>query len=192
MTFFYDKNSHFNLANIITFFNISSGVMAIYFITHCEFLGATLFAWASGAFDILDGKVARKYNLSTAFGIQLDSYADFLSFVIVPVMFIYFAIIDGSELIINGFLVFFVFTYYIISGLRRLISFNINSTQGEVEKYFIGVPTPLGAILLWIVYLLWHFGFVPVLFGMPTLFLVLGFVSIIGWSLNSKMKIPHL
>ena len=42
-------------------------------------------------FDIVDGKTARKYNLSTEFGIQLDSYADFLSFVIVPRMFIYFA-----------------------------------------------------------------------------------------------------
>ena len=95
MAFLFNKNNHFNLANIVTFFNIASGVFAIYFLTHQEFFAAALFAWLAGGFDIVDGKIARKYNLSTEFGIQLDSYADFLSFVIVPTMFIYFAVIDG-------------------------------------------------------------------------------------------------
>ena len=90
MTFLFNKNNHFNLANIVTYFNIASGILAIYFITHQEFFGAALFAWLAGAFDILDGKIARKYSLSTEFGVQLDSFADFLSFVIVPVLFLYF------------------------------------------------------------------------------------------------------
>ncbi|MFB1032713.1 MAG: CDP-alcohol phosphatidyltransferase family protein, partial [Aliarcobacter cryaerophilus] len=101
MNFLFNKHSHFNLANIVTFFNISCGIFAIYFLTHDEFMGAALFAWLAGAFDIFDGKIARKYNLSTEFGIQLDSYADFLSFVIVPAMFIYFAIFDGKESFYN-------------------------------------------------------------------------------------------
>ncbi len=97
MTFLFDKNNHFNLANLATFLNIAAGVLAIYFLTHDSFLAAALFAWIAGAFDIVDGKIARKYNLSTEFGIQLDSFADFLSFVIVPTMFIYFAVIDGKS-----------------------------------------------------------------------------------------------
>jgi len=160
MTFLYDKNSHFNLANLATFFNIAAGVLAIYFLTHNSFLAAALFAWVAGAFDIVDGKIARKYNLSTEFGIQLDSFADFLSFVIVPTMFIYFAVIDSKELMLFTPLVAFAFIYYVISGLRRLITFNINAQEGEVEKYFTGVPTPLGAILLWLVYLVWLTGFI--------------------------------
>lgn len=79
MSFLYDKNNHFNLANIATFFNIACGVFAIYFLTHDNFFAAAIFAWLAGGFDIIDGKIARKYNLSTEFGIQLDSYADFLS-----------------------------------------------------------------------------------------------------------------
>ncbi len=39
-------------------------------------------------------------------------------------------------------LIAFVFIYYVISGLRRLIQFNINANEGEVEKYFTGIPTP--------------------------------------------------
>ena len=67
MTFLYDKHSHFNLANLATFFNIAAGVLAIYFLTHDDFFAAALFAWVAGAFDIVDGKIARKYNLSTEF-----------------------------------------------------------------------------------------------------------------------------
>jgi CDP-diacylglycerol--serine O-phosphatidyltransferase len=184
MTFLFNKNSHFNLANLASFFNISAGIMAIYFLTHNEFFAAALFAWLAGGFDIVDGKIARKYNLSTEFGIQLDSFADFLSFVIVPTMFIYFAIIDTKELMLFTPLVAFAFIYYVISGLRRLIQFNINAEEGSVEKYFTGVPTPLGAILLWVVYLVW-------LTGIINENIVLILMILIGWSLNSKIKIPH-
>ena len=186
MTFLFNKNNHFNMANIVTYFNIAAGVMAIYFITHQDFFGAALFAWLAGGFDILDGKIARKYNLSTEFGIQLDSFADFLSFVIVPVMFLYFGVIDGKEIeFLSTPLVAFAFIYYVISGLRRLISFNINSDAGKVAKYFTGIPTPLGAILLWVVYLGWIYEVIP---SENT---VLGLIVVIGYLLNSKLKIPH-
>jgi len=191
MTFLFDKNNHFNLANIVTFFNITAGILAIYFITHGEFFGAALFAWLGGAFDIIDGKIARKYQLSTEFGIQLDSFADFLSFVIVPSIFLYFAIFDGNEFILNTVFVFGAFVYYIISGLRRLIQFNINSEEGSVAKYFVGIPTPLGAILLWIIYLIWLGGFFPTLFGLSPDYIVLLLIIIVGYLLNSKVKIPH-
>lgn len=184
MNFLFNKNNHFNLANIVTFFNISAGIFAIYFLTHHEFFGAALFAWLAGAFDIIDGKIARKYNLSTQFGIQLDSFADFLSFVIVPTMFIYFAVIDTKEFDLSTPLVIFSFIYYVISGLRRLIQFNIDANEGEVSKYFVGVPTPLGAILLWLVYLIYLTGILP-----ETLVLIA--MIIIAYLLNSKIKIPH-
>lgn len=184
MDFLFNKNSHFNLANLATFFNIAAGMLAIYFLTHGEFFGAALFAWIAGAFDIVDGKIARKYNLSTEFGIQLDSFADFLSFVIVPVMFIFFAVINGKELELNTVLVAFTFIFYVISGLRRLIQFNIDAQEGEVSKYFTGVPTPLGAILLWAVYLVWLTGILP-----ETVVLIA--MIVIGYLLNSKIKIPH-
>ncbi len=77
--------------------------------------GLLFFAWLAGAFDIFDGKIARKYNLSTEFGIQLDSYADFLSFVIVPAMFIYFAIFNGKESVLQyGFnsVCFYLLCYF--------------------------------------------------------------------------------
>ena len=186
MTFLFNKDNHFNLANIVTFFNITSGILAIYFLTHQDFFGAAMFAWLAGAFDILDGKIARKYQLSTEFGVQLDSFGDFLSFVIVPTMFIFFGVINGKEIhFLNTTFVAFAFIYYIISGLRRLIQFNINTDAGTVSKHFTGIPTPLGAILLWIIYLSWASELIA---NENT---VLTLMIIVGYLLNSKIKIPH-
>lgn len=184
MKFLWTPSSHFNLANLFTFVNITAGLMATYFITQNNFFVAIILAWIGGAFDIFDGKIARKYKLSNEFGIQLDSFADFLSFVLVPV-FLIFQASYAPEL--HGFDLFVAAVasiYYVISGLRRLIHFNLNADAGEVENYFTGVPTPLGAILLWLVYLLNTYSLLPA-YG------VIFFMFFIGWSLNSTIKVRH-
>ncbi len=184
MNFLWTPSSHFNLANLFTFVNITAGLMATYFITQNNFILAIALAWVGGAFDIFDGKIARKYNLSNEFGVQLDSFADFLSFVLVPVFLIfqasYAAELSGVVLILAAI----VSIYYVISGLRRLIHFNIHAEVGEVDKFFTGVPTPLGAILLWFVYLANAYEILPA-FGVIVL------MGAIGWSLNSTLRVPH-
>jgi CDP-diacylglycerol--serine O-phosphatidyltransferase len=184
MKFLWTPTSHFNLANLFTFVNITAGLMATYFITQNNFTLAIVLAWIGGAADIFDGKIARKYKLSNEFGVQLDSFADFLSFVLVPVFLIfqasYAAHLEGFWLVVAAV----ASIYYVISGLRRLIQFNINADAGEVENYFTGVPTPLGAILLWLVYLLNAYSIIPA--GMVILAML-----VIGWSLNSTIKVRH-
>jgi CDP-diacylglycerol--serine O-phosphatidyltransferase len=180
----FDKNNRFNLANLITFGNIAAGLIAIHFIVHGDFFTAIILAWIAGALDIADGKVARKYNLSTEFGIQVDSYADFISFVVMPSFLLYYAITAETSGI-TQFVLGIIFIAYIISGLRRLIEFNIKSEEGTVTKYFEGVPTPLGAILLWVLYLLFAYDIIS------NPYVISIFVMGIAWSLNSKLKIPH-
>lgn len=182
----FDKDDRFNIANIVTYLNITMGVMAIYFIVKGDFFTAIVLAWVGGACDIADGKLARKYSLSTEFGIQLDSFADFLSFVVMPAFLLFYAVkkyvgISGVEELLLGL----VFIWYIINGLRRLVEFNLKVDIGEVEKYFEGVPTPLGAILLWIIYLLTAYGLIN------SGYIVAVLVMIVAWSLNSKLKIRH-
>jgi CDP-diacylglycerol--serine O-phosphatidyltransferase len=184
--FLFNKNHHYNIANIVTYLNIVMGVLAIYFIVQENFFVAIILAWIGGACDIIDGKLARKYNLSTDFGIQIDSFADFLSFVIMPTFLLFFALkvylnISGIDEIILAI----SFIWYIISALIRLISFNLKVDAGEVSKYFEGIPTPLGAIFLWVLYLLSAYGVVT----NEYIFVIL--VLSIAYLLNSKIKIPH-
>ena len=184
MKFLWEPSSHFNLANLFTFVNITAGLLATYFITQNNFVLAVILAWIGGAFDIFDGKIARKYKLSNEFGVQLDSFADFLSFVLVPVFLIFQAVYSTS---LSGglpILASIVSIYYVISGLRRLIHFNLHTDAGEVDKYFTGVPTPLGAILLWLVYLSHAYAISHAL-------VVVAFMALIGWSLNSTIKVKH-
>ena len=179
----FDKDNRFNAANLITFGNIAAGVIAIYFIVKGDFTVAIVLAWIAGGLDIADGKVARKYQLSTEFGVQLDSFADFLSFVVMPSFLLFYAMdkSSGFQEAVLGM----VFIFYIISGLRRLVEFNLKVDAGEVAKYFEGVPTPLGAILLWVLYLVNAFGWI-------TNGWILGILVIaVAWSLNSKLRIPH-
>jgi len=184
MKFLWTPSSHFNLANLFTFVNITAGLLAVYFITQNNFFLAIILAWIGGAFDIFDGKIARKYELSNEFGIQLDSFADFLSFVLVPVFLIFQAVYANSLEGIYIIVAAVVSIYYVISGLRRLIHFNINADAGEVDKFFTGVPTPLGAILLWLVYLANAYALIPAI-------AVITLMALIGWSLNSTLRVPH-
>lgn len=181
----FDKNNRFNIANLVTYLNVSLGVMAIYFIVKGDFFTAIILAWIAGACDIIDGKLARKYKLSTEFGIQLDSFADFLSFVVMPPFLLFYALKNGMNSGWEELIVGLVFIGYIIAGLRRLIEFNLKVEEGEVAKYFEGVPTPLGAILLWVFYLLFSNGLVP------SVAIITLLVIAVAWSMNSKLKIPH-
>ncbi|MBN2825524.1 MAG: CDP-alcohol phosphatidyltransferase family protein [Campylobacterales bacterium] len=183
--FLLDKHNHFNAANLITFGNIACGVIAIYFTVKGDFFTAIVFAWIAGGLDIADGKVARKFHLSTEFGVQVDSFADFVSFVIMPSFLVFYALTlnratQSEELIIG-----LVFIFYIISGLRRLVDFNLKVEAGKVSKYFEGVPTPLGAILLWVLYLLFTYEVIT------NSYIITFFVFLVALSLNSKLKIPH-
>jgi CDP-diacylglycerol--serine O-phosphatidyltransferase len=179
----FDKDNHFNLANIITFGNIACGVTAIYFIVKGDFFTAIILAWIAGGLDIADGKVARKYNLSTEFGVQLDSFGDFLSFVVMPSFLLFYALEKSS--ITQEIIIGVIFIFYIISGLRRLIDFNLKSEAGGVAKFFDGVPTPLGAILIWILYLVYSYGLID------NTYIIGAFMIVIAYSLNSNIKIPH-
>ncbi len=181
----YNKDNRFNIANLVTYLNVALGVTAIYFIVKGDFFTAIVLAWFAGACDIIDGKLARKYKLSTEFGIQLDSFADFLSFVVMPPFLLFYALKSGMTSGLEELVVGLVFIIYIIMGLRRLIEFNLKADAGAVEKYFEGVPTPLGAILLWILYLVYSYDLIG------SVYIITALVAVVAWSLNSKLKIPH-
>jgi CDP-diacylglycerol--serine O-phosphatidyltransferase len=182
-TFLFNKNNHFNAANNITFLNILFGLTAFYYINEANYFMAVSLLWLSGLMDIMDGKVARKYNLSNEFGIQLDSFADFLSFVLVPVYLVWNSLFVNGEYVLLYIPILFI---YIIFGLIRLISFNIGSEVSEKEKYFTGVPTPLGAILLWLILL-----FDTYVYSNNILNIIVVLSIAIGFN-NKLIKVKHL
>jgi CDP-diacylglycerol---serine O-phosphatidyltransferase len=92
--------------------------------------------------DFFDGRVARLTNTQSAFGAELDSLSDMVSFGVAPALVAYSWSLAGLGKL--GWLAAFIFT---AAGALRLARFN---TQAKVmdKRYFQGLPIPAAAGLL--------------------------------------------
>ena len=90
--------------------------------------------------DMLDGRLARLTGTTSAFGVELDSLADVISFGIAPAVLAYAW--GLSELGRVGWASGFM---YISAAAMRLARFNTQSAHQLDKRYFIGMPTPAAA-----------------------------------------------
>jgi CDP-diacylglycerol--serine O-phosphatidyltransferase len=97
--------------------------------------------------DSLDGKVARKLNISSEFGKEIDSLADLISFCLVPsfLIFIHYKSIFPDA--INLPTLIFLSSFPLILGSIRLAKYNALKEMRDSEKY-LGLPTPANAIFI--------------------------------------------
>lgn len=96
-------------------------------------------------FDLLDGRVARMTKTQSAFGLQLDSLADVISFGVAPALIAYEWALHHSPAV--GSFVSFV---YVAAGTVRLARFNVisSSSTGQPAKpgrHILGLPIPCAA-----------------------------------------------
>jgi CDP-diacylglycerol--serine O-phosphatidyltransferase len=92
--------------------------------------------------DSLDGRVARMTNTQSAFGEQMDSLSDMVSFGAAPALIVYEWALKGLGK--AGWIAAFV---YCACAALRLARFNTNI--GIVDKrYFQGLPSPAAAALV--------------------------------------------
>ena len=112
-----------------------------------SFDGETVFAaWMiilAGFFDALDGKIARFSGSASKFGVELDSFADIISFGIAPAMLFYNLGVypSGKWGWIPGFV-------FVMCGAFRLARFNIQQTKLGEKLPYMGLPIPTAAITL--------------------------------------------
>lgn len=95
--------------------------------------------------DKLDGLVARRLDASSAFGAQMDSFADFLSFGIAPAVAITAFFLGNPQLgwatgPMRGVLLAIAFVY-ILCAATRLARFNVTVGATGTEHMFFGMPS---------------------------------------------------
>jgi CDP-diacylglycerol--serine O-phosphatidyltransferase len=134
------------LPNMITIGGICAGLTAIRFGFEGNFEMAVLLVLAACVLDGLDGRLARLMNRSTAVGAELDSLADFVNFGVAPVLILYSWALQGWH---NAGWIAVLF--YAVCCVLRLARFNVSSRMESDDKtsdFFVGVPSPAGAILV--------------------------------------------
>ena len=142
----------FHLADWFTLANAVCGTGALFSVMtylqtwdlrHIQFACAlVLFALI---FDVLDGRIARWRQVSSALGRELDSLADVISFGVAPAMIAYGCGMQGAYDRI-------ILVYFVACGVSRLARYNVTAEElsggtGKV-KYFEGTPIPTSIFLV--------------------------------------------
>ena len=150
----------FQLADFFTLGNAACGVAAVLMAMRAlatrdagDLLVAAAFAPAAFAFDVLDGRIARWRQTSSALGRELDSLADVISFGVAPATLAFASGMTGGWDAL-------ILVYFVCCGVSRLARYNVTAESlsgdsGKV-KYFEGTPIPtsvlLTALLAWAIW----------------------------------------
>ena len=130
------------LPNLFTLAALFGGFYSVVMAMNSRFDMAAVGVFCAMVLDSLDGRVARMTNTQSAFGEQMDSLSDMVSFGAAPALIAYEWALQGLG---NwGWTAAFV---YCACAALRLARFNVNT--GVVDKrYFQGLPSPAAAALV--------------------------------------------
>ncbi|MBI3367608.1 MAG: CDP-diacylglycerol--serine O-phosphatidyltransferase [Burkholderiales bacterium] len=130
------------LPNLFTLAALFGGFYAIVMAMNGRFDLSAIGVFCAMVLDSLDGRVARMTHTQSAFGEQMDSLSDMVSFGAAPALIVYEWALKGIGK--NGWIAAFV---YCACAALRLARFNTNI--GVVDKrFFQGLPSPAAAALV--------------------------------------------
>ncbi len=115
--------------------NLFFGIWSIVDASRGNFTRAAWVIVVAAVMDTLDGRIARMSRTGTAFGAELDSLVDVISFGVAPAMLAYFHAFKGGEW---AWLLCFL---YVLAAALRLARFNVEQA-GHAKSQFFGLPSP--------------------------------------------------
>jgi CDP-diacylglycerol--serine O-phosphatidyltransferase len=130
------------LPNLFTLAALFGGFYAVVMAMNARFDLAAIGVFAAMVLDSLDGRVARMTNTQSAFGEQMDSLSDMVSFGAAPALIAYEWGLRGLGR--WGWIAAFV---YCACAALRLARFNVNTSVVD-KRYFQGLPSPAAAALV--------------------------------------------
>jgi CDP-diacylglycerol--serine O-phosphatidyltransferase len=131
----------FLIVNSFTSFNLMVGVLALIVASTGQIALAAWGLLLCVLLDSCDGSLARRWQVTSEFGAQLDSLADMTSFIIASVALTYFWARPTTPFV----LVLAVCGVYALAGAFRLARFN---SSPQDSRYFQGIPSTGGAALI--------------------------------------------
>ena len=146
------RKSLFILPNLFTLSSIFCGFYAVLLCasapTDEDLYRASLLIIFAMFFDTIDGRVARLTRTQSAFGVEIDSLADVLSFGVAPAVLVYVWALApmGTPAVVVCFA-------FVACGAIRLARFNVlamreDGSPKKPDKYILGLPIPGAAGIL--------------------------------------------
>jgi len=142
----------YNKSVILTYFGVALSIAGIVLALNNSIHYAMLCLIVAGICDLFDGKLARMMKRTPeekSFGVQIDSLADMIDFVALPVIIFY-------ALGLTAWYHIALYIIYTLCAISRLGYFNISvdgvDTQ-EPVKHYRGLPVTYAALifpLLWL------------------------------------------
>ena len=145
------------IPNALTLLNLFLGCCALVALFNQDYLLAIGFISGGLVADFLDGAVARLLQVPSPLGKELDSFADMVTFGVVPGLILYILIAEGfSGGDFSGQLQWSALPAFLLSAFSglRLAKFNLDTRQSQT---FLGLPTPSSTIFVVGLLLIWHF-----------------------------------
>ena len=176
------------LPNLVTLLGLCLGLTAIRFAIEARFDLAVYAIAGAAVLDGLDGRLARALNSTSRFGAELDSLADFIDFGVAPAMILYMWALNDIKS--AGW---FAAMVYAVACALRLARFNVAIDDPNKPKwaarFFVGMPSPAGAIVVLLPVYLTHslFGFAS---GKAMVVALIIYTLLIAFLMVSR--IPHL
>jgi len=134
------KKGIFIIPSLFTCGNMAFGILSIFSSIDGHFIRAAWLLLGALACDILDGRIARMTNTTSDFGMELDSLSDLVSFGMAPGIMVYTLVLNTM-----GKIGIAIAILYVLCCALRLARFNVLAQSGEVQKHFVGLPTPASA-----------------------------------------------
>lgn len=154
--------------SLFTLANLFCGYGCVVYATRGDFDTAALLVGIAMVVDTLDGLIARMTHSQSAFGAELDSLADVVSFGLAPAIlaFTWGLWPLGRIGWATGFI-------YVTAAALRLARFNIQATTAGDKRYFAGMPSPAAASVIASTVYLWPWGIQDPRAAVPALAMVL-------------------
>jgi len=134
------KKGIFIIPSLFTCGNMTFGILSAFSSIGGHFIQAAWLLVGALACDILDGRIARMTHTTSDFGLELDSLSDLVSFGIAPGVMMYLLVLKTM-----GRIGIAIAVLYILCCALRLARFNVLAQSGEIQKHFVGLPTPASA-----------------------------------------------
>ena len=143
----------YNCSVILTYLGVAFAIAGMHFALMTQAKYAMICLVLAGICDLFDGKVARmckRSNEAKLFGIEIDSLADMVGFVVFPVVF-------GYSLGLQEWYHILGYILLVLAGITRLGYFNISvsSTNKDTPvKCYSGLPVTTTSVIVPVVYLI--------------------------------------